>query len=85
MREVECFLQDKAYDVEKHHKFVRYELKSKLIAPIRKKGKKVGGFYRKQMKKLPTIYKKRASISENGHSIQNSEDRSSRKSISLQR
>ena len=69
MRNVECFLQDKAYDAEKHHKFVRYELKSELIAPVRKKGKKIGGFYRKQMKNLPKTYKKRASISENGHSV----------------
>ena len=69
MRKVECFLQDKAYDAEKHHKFVRYELESKLIAPLRKKGRKIGGFYRKQMKRLPAEYKKRASISENGHSV----------------
>ena len=69
MRDVECFLQDKAYDAEKHHKFVRYELKSELIAPLRKHGRKVGGFYRRQMRKLPTIYDKRASISENGHSV----------------
>jgi hypothetical protein len=68
-RNVELFLQDKGYDAEKHHKFVRYELKSKMIAPLRRYGGKVGGFYRKQMVKLPKIYKKRASISENGHSI----------------
>ena len=68
-RNVELFLQDKGYDAEKHHKFVRYELKSKMIAPLRRHGKKIGGFYRKQMAKLPKIYKKRASISENGHSI----------------
>lgn len=68
-RKVYCFLQDKAYDAEKHHKFVRNELESELIAPLRRHGKKVKGFYRKQMIKLPTIYKKRASISENGHSI----------------
>ena len=68
-RKVSCFLQDKAFDAEKHHKYVRYKLKTELIAPLRKHGRKVRGFYRKQMKKLPTIYKKRASISENGHSI----------------
>ena len=68
-RNVSLFLQDKGYDAEKHHKFVRYELKSKMIAPLRRHGKKISGFYRKQMAKLPRIYKKRASISENGHSI----------------
>ena len=62
-------MQDKAFDAEKHHKFVRYELKSELIAPLRRCGKKVRGFYRKKMKILPKVYKKRASISENGHSI----------------
>ena len=68
-RNVELFLQDKGYDAEKHHKFVKYELKSKMIAPLRRHGKKIKGFYRKQMQKLPKIYRKRASISENGHSI----------------
>ena len=69
MRKVSCILQDKAFDAEKRHKFVRYELKSELVTPLRKHGRKVVDFYRKQMRKLPTIYKKRASISENGHSI----------------
>ena len=68
-RNVSVFLQDKAYDAEKHHKYARQELKAELIAPLRKHGEKIGGFYRKQMKNLPKIYKKRASISENGHSI----------------
>ena len=68
-RNVFLFLQDKGYDAEKHHKFVRCELKSKMIAPLRRHGKKVNGFCRKQMVDLPKIYKKRASISENGHSI----------------
>ena len=62
-------MQNKGYDAEKHHKFVGYELKSKMIAPLRRHGKKIKGFYRKQMIKLPKIYKKRSSISENGHSI----------------
>lgn len=68
-RNVSLFLEDKAYDAEKHHKFVRNELKSKMIAPLRRHGKKIKGFYRKQMKELPKIYKKRASICENGNSI----------------
>ena len=68
-RNVSIFLQDKAYDSEKHHKFVRNELKSKMIAPLRRHGKKIKGFYRKQMVNLPSVYKQRASISENGHSI----------------
>src|SRR3989344_8582987 len=68
-RNVSLFLQDKAYDAEKHHKFVRDKLKSELIAPLRRHGKKIKGFYRKQMVNLPSIYKQRASISENGNSI----------------
>jgi len=62
------FLADKAYDSEKHHRFVRYELKSEFIAPLRNCGKKVRGFYRKQMVNLPSIYDKRASICESMHS-----------------
>ena len=62
------FLADKAYDSEKHHKFVRYELGSEFIAPLRNCGKKVRGFYRKQMVNLPSIYNKRASICETMHS-----------------
>lgn len=68
-RNVELFLQDKAYDAEKHHEFVRHELKAEMIAPLRKHEKKIKGFYRKQMRELPTVYKKRASIRENGNSI----------------
>jgi hypothetical protein len=62
------FLADKAYDSEKHHKFVRYELGSEFIAPLRNCGKKVRGFYRRQMINLPSIYDKRASICESMHS-----------------
>ncbi len=40
-----------------------------MIAPLRRHGKKIKVFYRKQMKELPMIYKKRASICENGNSI----------------
>lgn len=68
-RKVICFLEDKAYDAERHHKFVRQKLKSELIAPLRRHGKKIGGFYRKKMVNLPSIYKQRASICENGNSI----------------
>ena len=42
-RNVSLFLQDKGYDAERHHKFVRYELKSKMIAPLRRHGKKSMG------------------------------------------
>ncbi len=63
------FLADKAYDSEENHRFVRYELGCEFVAPLRRHGKKIKGFYRKQMEKLPSIYNKRASISENGHSI----------------
>ena len=62
------FLADKAYDSEKHHKFIRHELKSELVTPLRNWGKKVRGFYRKQMLDLPSIYDKRASICESMHS-----------------
>ena len=62
------FLADKAYDSEENHRFVRYELKSKLIVPLRKKGRHVRGFYRRQMINLPSIYDKRASICESMHS-----------------
>lgn len=65
---ITSFLADKAYDSENHHKFVRHELKSELIAPLRNWGKKVRGFYRKQMVNLPSIYNKRASICESMHS-----------------
>jgi len=68
-RKVSLFLQDKAYDAEKHHRFVRNELRSKMIAPLRRHGKKIKGYYRKQMLELPSEYNKRASISENGNSI----------------
>lgn len=63
-----CFLADKAYDSEDNHKFVRYELKSKFVSPLRRHGKKITGFYRRQMEDLPLIYKKRASIAETGNS-----------------
>ena len=66
---ISVFSQDKAYEAEKHHTFVRWELKTELIALLRRHGKKIGGFYRMQMKNLPSIYKKRASIFDNGHSI----------------
>lgn len=62
------FLADKAYDSEDNHKFVRYELESEFIAPIRRHGKKIKGYYRKKMNDLPSIYDKRASICESMHS-----------------
>ncbi len=62
------FLADKAYDSESHHRFVRHQLKSELVAPLRDCGKKVRGFYRKQMVNLPSVYDKRASICESMHS-----------------
>ncbi len=65
---ISCFLADKAYDSEANHKFVRYKLKSELIAPLRRHGKKVNGFYRKQMLNLPSVYDKRASICESAYS-----------------
>jgi hypothetical protein len=62
------FLADRAYDSEDNHKFVRYELGSKFVSPLRRHGKKIRGFYRKQMIDLPSVYAKRASICESMHS-----------------
>lgn len=62
------FLADKAYDCERHYKFAKYDLGAVLVAPLRRHGKKVKGFYRKQMIDLPSIYNLRSSICETGHS-----------------
>ncbi len=50
MRRSECYVMDKGYDSEKIHTLIREEIKADSIIPVRKrKRKKVGGKYRKQL------------------------------------
>ncbi len=50
MRKSECYVLDKGYDSEKIHTIIREEIKADSIIPLRKrKRKKIGGKYRKQL------------------------------------
>ncbi len=42
---ISCFLADKAYDSEENHRFIRYELKSEFVAPLKRLGNTINEFY----------------------------------------